>query len=110
MSSIQSKRCSETTFPLNTFRSYPMYDSLGANAEYPDFEQKDVTFLSFVLTPNLATEGVVAPNEPLINDAETKGAIAKLKSCRNELAHRGMRNPSPCCTTSNLVAVKVSHV
>ena len=66
-----------------------MYECLGADDDYPDFERKDVTFLSFVLAPNLATEGVVAPNDPLIQDEPTKGAIAQLKACRNELAHRG---------------------
>ena len=66
-----------------------MYDSLTPGTEYPDFEQKDVTFLSFVLSPNLTTEGVVAPNEPLIADKNTKDAIAKLKAYRNGLAHRG---------------------
>ena len=70
-----------------------MYDCMGLlDSEYPNFEHKDVTFLCFVLTPNLASDGVVAPNQPLINDEETKAAIAKLKACRNELAHRGNDN------------------
>ena len=66
-----------------------MYECLEPGAEYPDFRQKDVTFLSFVLSPNLTTEGVAPPKEPLLTDAKTKDAISKLKAYRNELAHRG---------------------
>ena len=68
-----------------------MYECLDPSSEYPDFERKDVTFLSFVLCPNLTTEGVVAPKDPLVTDAKTKDAITRLKAWRNELAHRGER-------------------